>query len=146
MTSARVVKLRFPAKPEFLVLARLALVGIAQVQSVDQEVLADLKLAVTEACANVVRHAYQEHDPTPDVTVTIELSTSSISVRVDDTGIGFAPPTGDDPLDHNMLTRNADGMGLSIIRAVAEDVRISSGPDGRGTSVVLSKSLTPGRS
>jgi len=38
----------FPARPEYLLLARLALTGVARLAPVDEEALADLRLAVTE--------------------------------------------------------------------------------------------------
>ena len=47
-----------PAKSEYLILARLALAGIAREMPMSETALADLKLAVTEACGNAVRHAY----------------------------------------------------------------------------------------
>ena len=56
--TASVVTLVMPAKSEYLILARLALAGIAREVPMSEAVLADLKLAVTEACGNAVRHAY----------------------------------------------------------------------------------------
>jgi serine/threonine-protein kinase RsbW len=44
-----VVRLTFPAKPDYLLLARLALSGLTRSVPVSEEALADLKLAVTEA-------------------------------------------------------------------------------------------------
>ena len=57
-----VVRLSFPAKPDYLLLARLALAGVARSLPVGPELLADLKLAVTEACGNAVRHAYDSSE------------------------------------------------------------------------------------
>ena len=55
--SVDVVTLAIPARTEYLILARLALAGIAREVEIDQATLADLKLAVTEACGNAVQHA-----------------------------------------------------------------------------------------
>ncbi len=55
-----VVALSIPAKAEYITLCRLALTGIAQVRAVEPETLADLKLALTEACSNSIRHAYED--------------------------------------------------------------------------------------
>src|ERR1051326_8060318 len=54
------ITLTIPAKPEYITLGRLALTGIARLRAepLSQEVLGDLKLALTEACTNSVRHAY----------------------------------------------------------------------------------------
>src|ERR687891_2660937 len=66
-----VVHLRFPAKPDYLLLARLTLSGIARELPLGDEVLADLKLALTEACGNAVRHAYTETEGDVSVVFTI---------------------------------------------------------------------------
>ena len=57
-----VVRLKIPARAEYITLCRLALTGIARLRSMSDEVLADLKLALTEAASNSVRHAYGEQD------------------------------------------------------------------------------------
>jgi serine/threonine-protein kinase RsbW len=54
----RTVRLRIPARAEYVALARLALTGLADIVSLSEELLADLKLALTEAVSNSVRHAY----------------------------------------------------------------------------------------
>ena len=56
--SAEAVHLRFPARAEYLLLARLAVSGVARRMGLGGKEVADLKLAVTEACSNAVRHAY----------------------------------------------------------------------------------------
>src|ERR1700751_3495148 len=52
------VRLRIPAKPEYVALGRLALTGLAQARALPSDTIADLKLALTEAVSNSVRHAY----------------------------------------------------------------------------------------
>src|SRR5881392_3370511 len=54
----RAVPLRIPAKPEYIALCRLALTGLAQARALDSDTVGDLKLALTEAVSNSVRHAY----------------------------------------------------------------------------------------
>ena len=54
----RAVTLRIPAKPEYITLCRLALTGLAQLREFPDDAMADLKLALTEAVSNSVRHAY----------------------------------------------------------------------------------------
>ena len=58
----RTVRLTIPAKPEYITLSRLALTGLSRVRPFSDETLADLKLALTEACSNSVRHAYADGD------------------------------------------------------------------------------------
>src|SRR5215210_6855394 len=84
----RSVKLRIPAKPEYITLVRLALSGLAHLRPLDEETLGDLKLAVTEACSNSVRHAYR-NGREGAVQVVYELHPDRLVVEVSDDGEGF---------------------------------------------------------
>jgi serine/threonine-protein kinase RsbW len=125
------VVLEVPAKPEFLLLARLAATGVGRSAGASEETIADLKLAVTEAVANAVRHAYPPDSPGR---VSVELSADGgrleIAVSDDGRGLGDAELTSDGPSEPG-----ESGMGLSIIRAIADEVEVGAGPDGRGTRV-----------
>jgi serine/threonine-protein kinase RsbW len=135
--TASVVELTFPAHARYLVLARLGLAGVAQATPIDPELLADLKLAVTEACSNVVRHAYPGRlDGT--LRVRIELLPDRLSVEVADHGAGFEPER---VTEWDPLALRESGMGLSIIRSVVDDLEVGPGRDGVGTAVRFAKSL-----
>src|SRR2546426_11195282 len=88
------IRLTIPAKPEYITLGRLALMGIAHLrpEPLRQEVLGDLKLALTEACTNSVRHAYGDDAGT--VEIVYELYADRLVVEVVDEGEGFEPPAG----------------------------------------------------
>lgn len=129
------VRLRFPAKAEYLILARLAVAGIARSVRIGPDELADLKLAVTEACGNAVRHAYGSEGGS--VRVVLEVESNQISVCVEDEGEGLAAePGGQDWAAADLPER---GMGLAIIRAVADDVSIGADAQGHGTTVRFTK-------
>lgn len=124
------VVLELPAKPEYLLLARLAVTGVGRTAGASEETVADLKLAVTEAVANAVRHAYPD-DVDGRVTVELLAAPGRLDVVVSDTGRGLAHVDG--PFFDDVPGEG--GMGLSIINAVASEVVLTAGPDGRGTSV-----------
>jgi serine/threonine-protein kinase RsbW len=132
------VRLRIPAKPEYIALCRLALTGLAQARALDSDTVADLKLALTEAVSNSVRHAYG----TPgegQVDIRYELSAERICVDVIDDGDGFDPdetPT----FDGEELSEG--GLGIAIIRTIADDVQIESRPGVRGSRLRFVKKLT----
>src|SRR5437870_648947 len=86
LESAR-VRLTIPAKPEFISLGRLALTGLSHVRDFSDETLADLKLALTEACTNSVRHAYPENGGS--VEIVYELEPDRLVIEVADDGRGF---------------------------------------------------------
>lgn len=131
------VRLRLPAKPEYLVLGRLALTGISRVHPIDPDDLADLKLALTEACTNSMRHAYGEEEGAIDI--RIDLDGASVAVEVRDEGPGFELATA--PRESGELDEG--GLGLAIIRAVADDVDIGYPGEGTGSRLRFTKQLRP---
>ncbi len=135
--SESTVRLAFPAKAEYLLLARLALSGLARTRQLDDELLADLKLAVTEACGNAVRHAYAE-DEGGEVAVRYSLSGDVLEMVVEDQGAGVEPRPDAPP-----LRPPGGGMGMSIIRAIVDELDVETGADGRGTLVRMTKRLAP---
>jgi serine/threonine-protein kinase RsbW len=138
---AYVVSLVIPAEPRWLALSRLVLAGICQLGLVDEETAADLKLAVTEACSNSVRHAYVNGDD-GWVEVRYELWQESFVVEVADTGEGFSfdrPVSEFRPQPYADLRE--DEMGLAIIHALVDEVDVGAGPEGRGTTLRFRKEL-----
>ena len=90
VAAARAVWLSIPAKPEYITLGRLALTAIARLHDLPEETLGDLKLALTEACTNSVRHAYENGEGA--VEILYELQPDRLAVEVSDEGPGFTPP------------------------------------------------------
>ena len=133
--NGRTVRLTIPAKPEYITLSRLALAGLGRVRSFPEDTLADVKLALTEACSNSVRHAYG--DDGGQVDITFELLDDRLIVEVADDGTGFVPLPADEQEDE--LTEG--GLGIAIIRSIADEVEIGDGPDGRGARLRFVKRL-----
>jgi serine/threonine-protein kinase RsbW len=126
-----------PARAEYLLLARLALTGVARLTDSDEEALADLRLAVTEAAANACRHAYEDGDG--DITIELTLRPDDgVEVVVEDAGPGF---DGASVSEWRADDLGEDGMGLAIIRAVADDVEIGPRANGSGTRLRFTSSL-----
>jgi serine/threonine-protein kinase RsbW len=114
----RSVRLTIPARPEYITLGRLALTAIAGVRPLSDETLHDLKLALTEACTNSVRHAYGEGVGCVDI--VYELQRDRLAVEVGDAGTGFEPPEAGDGEE-----LEEGGLGIAIIRALADEVEIA---------------------
>ncbi len=134
--SAGVVSLVIPAKAEYIALGRLALAGLLRPRAVEPEVIADVKLALTEACSNSIRHAYADGRE-GEVEIRYELADSSLAVEVLDEGGGFDPvllePAPDAPEE--------GGLGMAIIRALSDDLHVGPCPGGAGYRVRFTKSL-----
>jgi serine/threonine-protein kinase RsbW len=134
--SGRLVRLRIPAKPEYITLVRLALSGLSRLRPLDEETLGDLKLAVTEACSNSVRHGYgTEGDGT--VEISYELRPDRLVVEVEDDGPGFDP--NQPALVGDGLTEG--GLGIAIIRAIADEFEAGERPQGGGSRIRFVKFL-----
>jgi len=138
--SSSVVTLTMPARTEYLILARLALAGIAREVPMADSVLADLKLAVTEACGNAARHAYAS-DP-GFVRVRFEVQEGSILIEVEDDGSGPGTSSWARGRTDGVVPVE-DGMGLAIIGAVVDELEITERDGAAGTVVRMRKSLPP---
>ena len=125
--NAPAVRLELDSRPETLTLVRGVLAGVAELIGLDPELLDDLKTAVSEACNNVVMHAY-DGEPGP-LGVRMYIDPEAIEVVVEDHGSGLPSLA---PADETIR-----GVGLSVIRALAEQAEFLTGPDG-GTEVRMS--------
>jgi serine/threonine-protein kinase RsbW len=126
---ARTVRLTIPAKAEYITLVRLALSGLSNLRPLDDETLGDLKLAVTEACSNSVRHAYREGREGA-VQVVYELHPDRLVVEVSDEGDGF-------PVEQSLAVTGGSltegGLGIAIIRELADELEFGPRENGKGS-------------
>jgi len=130
----RTIRLQIPARAEYIALARLALSGLADVVGLSEELLADLKLALTEAVSNSVRHAYAGGGGV--VSIAYHLRGPELAIEVVDDGAGFDPDR--EPLEGELTE---GGLGIAIIRAIADHLEIRSRPGVRGSRLRFVKSL-----
>jgi len=131
------VRLTFPAKADYLLLARLALSGLARELPVGDELLADLKLAVTEACGNAVRHAYAGDNGT--ITVVFLVTGDRLDMIVEDQGVGLDTLEPETAAPFSVPLES--GMGMPIIRAIVDELEVGRGADGQGTVLRMTKYL-----
>jgi serine/threonine-protein kinase RsbW len=131
------VRLTIPARAEYITLCRLALTGIARVRDLSDEVLADLKLALTEAASNSVRHAYSDDDDAGVVEISYELRSDRLVIEVTDEGEGCDPKEAEGPPEE----LSEGGLGIAIIRAIADEVEIVTQPGGKGSRLRFEKEL-----
>jgi serine/threonine-protein kinase RsbW len=131
-----VVRLRIPARAEYITLCRLALTGIARLRALSDELVADLKLALTEAASNSVRHAYGDNNAGV-VEISYELLPDRLVIEVSDDGEGFDPMSSREEPDG----LSEGGLGIAIIRAIADEVEIGTQADGKGSRLRFEKVL-----
>ena len=136
---AHVVRLEIPARRDHLALVRLLVSGAAAIdRSVPERRLEDLRLAVTEACANAVDAAQKAGTGRP-VVVTIELDEGRAAVTITDHAGGFDPtevealPSATDP---ERLTHER-GLGLSLMRSLVDEATFTRTEDGMQVRLVV---------
>ena len=132
------VKLDIPAKAEYVVLGRLALAGLLRSRGFSDDAVADLKLALTEACSNTVRHASSHDDG--QVHLSFTLNDRCAILEIHDEGAGFHEEDEDCPECQAVpgIDMGEGGMGLSIIRSVVDGFDLRR-PEEGGSVLILSK-------
>jgi len=134
----RSIHLRIPARAEYITLCRLALTGLAQLRDIGEDTMADLKLALTEAVSNSVRHAYGDEGD-GHVDITYELQPDRLGIQVVDNGNGFDP---DEAPAFEGEELSEGGLGIAIIRTIADEFEIDSKPGARGSRLRFVKILS----
>ena len=114
-----------PAKAENVAVVRHAIAGLAERIGMDDAAIADLKTVVTEACMNVVVHAYPE-DEIGLLEVEALPDLDGLTVAVRDFGRGISPRPGVD--------RPSLRIGLALIAALSSSFEIRGGVE-RGTEI-----------
>jgi serine/threonine-protein kinase RsbW len=108
------MELALPARAENIALIRHAFGALGEALAVNEELLSDVRLAVTEACSNVVVHAYAEDAPPGPLEVLATVQDGALTVVVRDEGPGIAPHPDSPGL----------GLGLPLIASLAESVNL----------------------
>jgi serine/threonine-protein kinase RsbW len=81
-----------------------------------------MELAVDEACANVMEHAYGR-DMTKEVSVRATLDGDTVEIDVIDTGQGFDPTAVEQlELDKLITSRRSGGLGMRLMKKLMDEV------------------------
>jgi serine/threonine-protein kinase RsbW len=127
------VRLTLPARPENVAVIRHVLGAFAESLQLPLELVEDMRIAVTEACTNVIRHAYRDGESGP-IDVVIRPHDDRLELIVSDRGQGIGPsPDGAGP-----------GLGLPLIAALADTLEIHHVPS-RGSRLTMSFRSRPRR-
>jgi anti-sigma regulatory factor (Ser/Thr protein kinase) len=126
------VRLSLPARPENVAVVRHVLGAFAEALDLPDTVIEDMRLAVTEACTNVVRHAYAGVEP-GTIDILIRPVDDMLQIVVSDTGRGIGPSP----------DTAGPGLGLPLIAALAHSVEIDHAPSA-GSRLAMSFLRSPG--
>jgi serine/threonine-protein kinase RsbW len=122
-------ELELAAEADNVPLVRHALRGLLEASGISDELVSDIALAVTEACANAVLHAYADGGGRFEVAAGLSDG-AELVVTVRDHGSGMAPRVGSAGL----------GVGLPVMAAIADALEIDT-PDDAGTLVRMTFDL-----
>jgi anti-sigma regulatory factor (Ser/Thr protein kinase) len=111
------VRLTLPARPENVAVIRHVLGAFAEALNLPDAVVEDMRLAVTEACTNVVRHAYDDEEHGP-LEIVIRPDGDRLDVIVSDCGRGIGPSP----------DTAGPGLGLPLIAALVHSLEIQHAP------------------
>lgn len=138
-----IVELKVPAKPEYVGVVRLTVSGVANRSGFSYDDIEDIKIAVAEACTNVVNHAYSDTDVHRDIYITCSVFHDHIEVSVSDRGRGInvekiREEQGPIQLTDTIAELKEGGLGLFLIETLMDEVEISGES---GVVVVMRKFL-----
>jgi serine/threonine-protein kinase RsbW len=119
------VLLTIPARPDYITLARLALAGLGSEGRLQEETVSDLKVAVSEACALLLRFV---DDEPHQATIRIVFEMAGDRWRVQVSGDAITLP----PIEELEDPASETGLGVTIIRALVDELEVAIDEDGVG--------------
>jgi sigma-B regulation protein RsbU (phosphoserine phosphatase) len=133
----RLKSIRIPARADRLKLIRAATEQAARYCDASDSWTFDLKMAVDEACQNIVRHAYGTKAE-GDIMIDFTRERDTLVVDIMD----FAAPVDPDTIKpRNLSEIRPGGLGVHLIKSVCDDARFVPPPPGVGNLFKLTKSL-----
>ena len=126
------IKMEITANPAYVSIIRLTTSGIANKVGFCMDDIEDLKVAVSEACTNAIKHSSDDR-----FTIIYTMIEHGLTIEVIDNGNGYDTSSIHEPDIENL---KESGMGLFIIEALMDEVSIES-QEGKGTSIKMTKYL-----
>jgi serine/threonine-protein kinase RsbW len=122
------LSLKLAAEPQNVRQARDEAASYAEALGLSSPGVEDLKTIISEACSNIVRHAYPEEAKERPMEVEMEKTDGELTVTVRDSGTGIRPPTGARP--------SSLRLGFILMGSLADFLQLRTGKD-RGTELLM---------
>ena len=126
------IKMEIPANPDYVSILRLTTSGIANKLGFSMDDIEDMKVAVSEACSNAVKHSEDNK-----VSINFNLLNNGIQIEIIDNGKGYDVDSIETP---DLTNPKEGGLGLFIIQTLMDEVNISSRGN-QGTTIKMTKYL-----
>lgn len=126
------IKMEITANPEYVSIIRLTTSGIANKIGFCIDDIEDLKVAISEACTNAIKHSLEDR-----FTIIYTMIEKGLTIEIIDNGKGYNTKEVSEPDLDNL---KESGMGLFIIESLMDEVNVES-TEGKGTSIKMTKYL-----
>lgn len=126
------IKMELSANPEYVGIIRLTTSGIANKIGFSMDDIEDIKVAVSEACTNAIKHSKDSK-----FEIIFEIIENGINIEIKDNGKGYDVSSIGTP---DLENPRESGLGLFIIEALMDEVSIES-TEGEGTIIKMNKYL-----
>ncbi len=138
----RSIRLRVPARFESIRWLVSLLDELAREAQLNEQAIFQCRLALDEACANIIRHAYA-NDPSGEIEAHIRAGKRTFTIRLTDFGEPYDPATlaAAPATVRGLDNARPGGLGLHLMRSVMDEVRYTPGP--RGNHLVMVKHCRP---
>ena len=133
------VVLKIPAKAEYVGVVRLAVSGVAARMNFSIDEIEDIKVSISEACTNVIQHAYEEAATENFIDITMTIDNEELNIVVQDYGQGFdLSILGTSEQKKKSKEKLGLGLGLTFIESLMDDTHFQS-KIGEGTTIQMKK-------
>lgn len=136
MAEAEGIEIRLTSDPRWLQVLRAAVGQVGHVAGLDPAAVDHLKLAVDEACANIIRHGYGGEAGRP-IEARLRLFSDRLEIRLRDFGRKVPP---DSIRPHPLDPSRPGGLGVHLMHCCMDEV-IYREADGPGMELVMVKRL-----
>ena len=126
------IKMEISANPDLVGIIRLTTSGIANKIGFSIDDIEDIKVAVSEACTNAIKHSYDK-----SVNIIYTILENGLDIEIRDNGKGYDVKSIDEP---DLTQPRENGLGIFIIKTLMDDVNIES-KDNEGTIIKMTKYL-----
>lgn len=126
------IKMEISSNPEYVSIIRLTTSGIANKVGFCIDDIEDLKVAISEACTNAIKHSSDD-----TFTIIYSIMVNGLTIEIIDNGKGYDKNSVTEPDLDNL---KESGMGLFIIESLMDEVNIES-EKGKGTTIKMTKYL-----
>lgn len=126
------IKMEIPANPDYVSIIRLTTSGIANRVGFSIDDIEDMKVAVSEACTNAIKHSEDNK-----VNILFNLLSDKLEIEIKDNGKGYNVESIQKP---DLSNPKENGLGLFIIQTLMDEVNIDSNGN-KGTTIKMTKYL-----